>query len=211
MSAAPRAPARPRTRKEEQADETRERLIAAATSLFAQRGYRDSSVQAIGESAGISRGSIFWHFGSKEGLLWAVAERAFARWEADVLVPAVGGATGIEAVRRSVEAHRRFLTEATEALRLFHVLMFEALGPRPELAGEYGRLHRHLKSMGGEWIAAGVRAGEVRDDVDPEAAAVMIVAALGGIAYQHLLDPEGVDLDRVYPQLADTLERGLSS
>jgi len=35
--------------------------------------------------------------------------------------------------------------------------------------------------------------------------------ALGGIAYQHLLDPEGVDLDRVYPQLADTLERGLSS
>ena len=52
--------------------------------------------------------------------------------------------------------------------------------------------------------------GEVRTDIDPEAIAVGIVGALGGVAYQYLLDPAGVDLDRIYEALARTLERGLS-
>src|SRR5436305_5118889 len=122
------------SRKRDQSEQSRDRLIDAATRLFAERGYRDASVQAIGEAAGISRGSIFWHFGSKEGLLWAVAEREFGRWEDEVLVPSVGEAGGIEAIHAALDAHRRFLTEQTDALRLFLMLMFEALGPRPEMA-----------------------------------------------------------------------------
>jgi AcrR family transcriptional regulator len=166
-------------------------------------------VHQIGETAGISRGSIFWHFGSKEGLLWAVAERAFGRWQDEVLVPEVGGAGGIEAVHRALEAHRRFLTEQTDALRLFLMLMFEALGPRPEMAGDFARLHQRLKELGGEWIERGVEAGEVRADVDPQAVAVTVIGALGGIAYQYLLDPRGIDLEAVYPELGNSLERGL--
>jgi AcrR family transcriptional regulator len=196
--------------KAEQSLKTRRRLIAAATKLFARKGYRDASVQEIADAAGISRGSIFWHFGSKEGLLWAVAEELFARWENQVLVPEVGEATGIEAVRRSLDAHRAFLGGQPEAIRLFHVLMFEALGPRPDLGSEYARLHRHFKNLGARWIERGVETGDVRADVDSDAVAVAIIGALGGIAYQYLLDPEGVDLERVYAALGRTLERGLS-
>src|SRR5215210_270701 len=104
MSAAPSV-------KQAQSARSRRALVDAATTLFAERGYRDTSVQAIGERAGVSRGSIFWHFGSKEGLLWAVVKRSFEDWESDVLVPDVGEATGIEAVGRALAAHRRFLTE----------------------------------------------------------------------------------------------------
>jgi AcrR family transcriptional regulator len=196
--------------KAEQSLRTKRRLVASATDLFSRKGYRDASVQAIADAAGISRGSIFWHFGSKEGLLWAVAEQLFTRWENEVLVPEVGGATGIEAVRRSLDAHRKFLTGEPEAIRLFHVLMFEALGPRPEMAGEFARLHRHFARLGASWIGRGVDNGEVRRDIDPEALAVAIVGAFGGIAYQYLLDPDGIELDRVYSSLARTLERGLS-
>lgn len=102
-------------RKREQSELSRERLIEAATRLFAERGYRDASVQAIGEAAGISRGSIFWHFGSKEGLLWAVVQRAFTRWEAETLVPEVGDARGQEAIGRALRAHRRFLADGGNA------------------------------------------------------------------------------------------------
>src|SRR2546430_1514862 len=76
------------SRKREQSEQSRERLIDAATRLFAERGYRDASVQAIGEAAGISRGSILWPFGSQEGPLWGRAQRAFARREAATLLPA---------------------------------------------------------------------------------------------------------------------------
>src|SRR5829696_8026342 len=176
LTGAPAGAPRPH-RKAEQAERSRRALLNAATQLFAERGYRNASVQAIGERAGVSRGSIFWHFGSKEGLLWAVCKRAFAEWQADVLVPDVGHARGVEAVRRGLRAHRRFLAERGEELRLFFVLMFEALGPRQELAAEFARLHDGLREPAVGWIAG---APGVRDDVDPSAVVVILVAALGG-------------------------------
>jgi AcrR family transcriptional regulator len=196
-------------RKAEQSLKTRRSLIEAATGLFAHNGYRDTSIQQIADTAGISRGSIFWHFGSKEGLLWAVAEELFARWEHEILVPEVGEATGIEAVRRSLDAHRAFLTGETDAHRLFYVLLGDALGPRADLADEFARLHGHFKKLGAAWIGLGVDKGEVRADADPEALAVAIVGALGGIAYQYLLSPEEIDLERLYEELGRVLERGL--
>ena len=198
------------SRKREQSQESRKRLIDAATGLFAERGYRDASVQAIGEAAGISRGSIFWHFGSKEGLLWAVVQRAFTRWETDALVPDVGDARGVEAIRRALRSHRRFLAEDAGTLRLLFVLMFEALGPRPELADEFARLHRDLRTLATPWVRAAVQRGEFRDDVDPETVVALITGALGGIVYQYLLDPDGLDLDRCYADLERVLERGLA-
>ena len=195
--------------KAQQAARSRQALIQAAMDLFAERGYRGTSVQAIGELAGVSRGSIFWHFGSKEGLLWAVVERAFQEWESDVLVPDVGDATGVQAMRRALAAHRRFLTERSEALRLFYLLMFESLGPHPELAQEFARLHTHLRDMTVGWMKAAIETGEMRADVDATAVVTLITGALGGLAYQWLLDPGGFDLDRAYADLEQILARGL--
>src|SRR3954471_8461635 len=195
------------TRKEQQALESRRRLISAASRLFTERGYRDASVQAIGEAAGVSRGSIFWHFGSKEGLLLAVVEQAFARWESETLVPNVGDAVGLEAVRRGLDAHRAFLeSEEGATQRLFFVLFFEALGPRPELLGRFVALHDHLRGLTADWLRAG---DDVRDDVDPAGAAAMLVGALGGVAYQRLANPD-LDLDATYGAMRETFVRGLA-
>jgi TetR/AcrR family transcriptional regulator, acrAB operon repressor len=194
------------TSKQEQSTRSREKLLEAATRLFGERGYRDTSVQAIGEAAGISRGSIFWHFGSKDGLLEAVVEQAFTRWKNETLVADVGEARGLEAVRRALASHRRFLGAQPELLRLFYVLMFEALGPRPELARRFAELHRSLRESGREWLAG----ADLRADVDTGALATILTGALGGIAYQYLLDPDGLDLEPLYADLERVLERGLS-
>jgi AcrR family transcriptional regulator len=58
---------------------TRERLIAVATELFATRGYEGTSTEAVLEQAGVSRGSLYHHFGSKERLFEAVVERVHAQ------------------------------------------------------------------------------------------------------------------------------------
>ncbi|MBH1935433.1 TetR/AcrR family transcriptional regulator [Streptomyces sp. AV19] len=64
-------------RREESARESRRRLLEAATELVAEAGLRAASVQAVAERAGISRGSVAWHFGSKDGLIVEVIEHAF--------------------------------------------------------------------------------------------------------------------------------------
>jgi AcrR family transcriptional regulator len=54
--------------------ETRERLLAAAAELFAERGIDGSSVDAIAERAERTSGAVYDHFGGKPGLLFALLE-----------------------------------------------------------------------------------------------------------------------------------------
>ncbi|GAA0404723.1 TetR/AcrR family transcriptional regulator [Streptomyces luteireticuli] len=68
-------------RREESARESRRRLLDAATELVAEGGPRAASVQAVAGRAGISRGSVAWHFGSKEGLIAEVIGNAFGTAE----------------------------------------------------------------------------------------------------------------------------------
>lgn len=56
---------------------TRERLIEVARPLFAQRGYEGTSVRAVTAAAEANLGAITYHFGSKEGLYFAVLKSAW--------------------------------------------------------------------------------------------------------------------------------------
>jgi len=53
---------------------TRGQLIAVARRMFAEHGYEDTSIEAVLREAGVSRGSLYHHFASKEALFEAVAE-----------------------------------------------------------------------------------------------------------------------------------------
>ena len=51
-----------------------ERIIAAATRLFGERGYGSTSVRELVASAGVTKPTLYYHFGSKEGLFLATAQ-----------------------------------------------------------------------------------------------------------------------------------------
>jgi TetR/AcrR family acrAB operon transcriptional repressor len=86
-------------RKQEISEETQRRLIVAATDLAAEGGSAAMSIQAVATRSGISRGSVSWHFGSKDGLLQAVVKESF-RWGMDFLRARLEAAaeTGVEAL-----------------------------------------------------------------------------------------------------------------
>ncbi|CAM5504407.1 hypothetical protein SHIRM173S_11601 [Streptomyces hirsutus] len=52
-----------------------QRLLAAATRLFAEQGYDRTSVQEIVEAAGVTKGALYHYFGSKDDLLHEVYAR----------------------------------------------------------------------------------------------------------------------------------------
>ena len=47
---------------------TQERILQAATSLFLEQGYEQTTVAQVAERAGVSRATVFWHFSDKAGL-----------------------------------------------------------------------------------------------------------------------------------------------
>ena len=67
---------RPRTLRAEQAEQTRQRIIAAAQSLFLSRGYAGASLQAIAAAAGVAVETVYSRFRNKANLLAAILEKA---------------------------------------------------------------------------------------------------------------------------------------
>jgi AcrR family transcriptional regulator len=66
-----------RTQSERRA-QTRARLLDAARSVFAERGYHAASLDLVSERAGCTKGALYHHFGSKEGLLLALLDQQVA-------------------------------------------------------------------------------------------------------------------------------------
>jgi TetR/AcrR family transcriptional repressor of nem operon len=65
------------------AEMTRDRILDAAQAQVMERGFAATSVDAIQEAAGISRGTFFYHFASKDELARALIER-YARQDHEV-------------------------------------------------------------------------------------------------------------------------------
>lgn len=82
-------------------DDTRQRILDTALRAFAARGYDAVGVQEICANAGISKPSLYHHFGSKLGLLDAIASERYApfvasfadrsRYHGDLAASLVGG------------------------------------------------------------------------------------------------------------------------
>lgn len=56
---------------------TRERILASATRLFAEKGFDGASMPAIAKASGITAGAIYKHFEGKGELLYEVVTRSF--------------------------------------------------------------------------------------------------------------------------------------
>src|SRR3954471_24773413 len=80
-------------------------LLGAAMEVFAERGYRDASVDQIAAHAGYSKGAIYFHFSGKEDLFFALLEE---RVDAPLYAARELLATAPPQHDMSVEASRRF-------------------------------------------------------------------------------------------------------
>lgn len=198
-------------RNAERSARTKRALIEAAVELFAERGYGATSLKAIGERASISHGVIPFHFGSKEGLLLAVVEDLFGRFTDAVISPVMDagardyGSRDLGAVMRSM---LEFQTANPQVGRLFQVLMFEAIGPTPELRPHFHEFHQRLFALGRAWVQEGVDRGALRADLDVDAAVNGILSFFTGLRTHTLLAPDRVDPVRVHEQMLEIIRRG---
>jgi AcrR family transcriptional regulator len=80
---------------------THDQLVAVATDLFAQRGFDGTSIEAVLEQAGVSRGSLYHHFASKEALFEAALDAVEARIseQTNAIVAQLGATDSVGALR----------------------------------------------------------------------------------------------------------------
>ena len=78
---------------------TRAALLSAARQLFAEHGYAATGREQIAELAGVSRGALYHHFGSKERLFRAVVEELERELGEKVMIAASNAADAAEELR----------------------------------------------------------------------------------------------------------------
>ena len=147
--------------------------------------------------AEISRSSVFWHFKSKDGLLQAVVED-FSRWLANDLLEAGNAQRGLAAVEVFLARRQETYRQQPRALRLASVLYSEAVAGETVghvLGPLFAELSRTLRKEIARWISEAIEDGELSAEVDPEALALVIVAAFQGVVSDWNLDPEGYSLE----------------
>jgi AcrR family transcriptional regulator len=91
-------------KKVEKGQATRQRLVDIATQLFASAGYEATSIEAVLQAAGISRGALYHHFDTKEALFEAVLDAVEAQVALRLGAATHGIADPIEATRAAWHA-----------------------------------------------------------------------------------------------------------
>jgi AcrR family transcriptional regulator len=202
------AAGRERRSRADQRDEAERRILEAAVRLVAERGVERITLADVGEAAGYSRGLPAHYFGSKAGLIVALANRlvgAFGR----SLERAENHPPGLERLLGTVAFYLDAAPRDPIHTRALFVLLGEGLS-NPLLAEPLAALNARSVRGFEATITAGVAAGEIRSDVDPAAEAVLILAALRGVVSQWLVAPAAVDLPAIRDALVQTLERSLT-
>lgn len=180
-AAAPNGHARRRAR-------TTTAILGAAERLFLSRGYTTTTVEQLAAEADVAVGSVYGHFGGKEGVYAALIERAL---ELDRRYSDEGWETGTTPVERLEgigDGYLRFAREHPGHYRLFRFPPPDRPSGGPVDAAA-ARVTEHVRAeverIAGA-LAEAVAAGDVRP-VDPRQAAVFLWSAWDGVIAAHLL------------------------
>ncbi len=102
------------------AEETRGRIIEAARDLLSQSGYHGASVDEISEKAGVSRQTVYAQFGTKRGVLQALAEQIEREsYGRDMMEGAHDSPNPGETIRNGIEDQLAFFAANADLLRTF--------------------------------------------------------------------------------------------
>jgi len=109
----------------EQGARSREALLDAAIELIADGGYTATGVDAIARRSGVVKSALYWHFGSKDGLLIAALERTARDWVAEFEATVVIHAEPAQRLENLLGHVRQLFFERPERVRLILSALIE--------------------------------------------------------------------------------------
>ena len=162
---------------------THARLVEAATTVVARRGFHAATVDAIADEAGYSVGALYSNFAGKDEVFLAVFD-GHLRWYTEQLEAARAAPVPAQGLRDWLDG----LIRDPDQLLVF--IEFWAYAVRkPKLRRHFAARMRGIRTTLAEMIEE--RGAEL--PVAPETLAVVLLALWRGLALEKLADPDAVD------------------
>jgi AcrR family transcriptional regulator len=185
------------------------KMVQAAIELLNTAGIQGTTLVAIGEIAGYSRGLATHHFGSKAGLFRTVLKRVSSAWTAE-LIRKLDGKTGVRAMTTAIESHLEHALRHPEYIRAQNILWGAALDPSSEFKPNVTEFMRIQRESVAKWIEGGQALGEISKDINIERIAEQFYGGLIGINSQWLVSPD-FDLAAAYEDFKHNMVRLVST
>lgn len=183
-----------------------ERLIDAATRLFADKGYERVAVQEIVERAGVTKGAMYHYFGSKDDLLHEIYGRLL-RMQTERLEKIAGSAGPITERLRdaAVDVIITSIENFDAAKVFFRSIDHLSAGKQKEVRAERRRYHEKFRDL----VEEGQRGGDFRADVPADLAVHYFFGSLHHLGTWYRPDGE-IPAGRLAEHYADLLIHSLT-
>ena len=193
----------PRPTQAERTALAEKKMVNATIELLNTAGLAGTTLIAIGELAGYSRGLASHHFGSKSGLFRKVLKQITSDWTEE-LQRNLGDKNGLSALLAALDAHRDHLHHFPKHARAMYILWTGSFDPASEFKPNVTEFHRLQREAAAAWVIGGQETGEIKKEVDPEGFGEQFYASLLGLNYQWLVNPE-IDLNRSIELLKENI------
>jgi AcrR family transcriptional regulator len=190
----------PKRTQRRQSREVRRTQIADAARIIAVKyGTEHVTVRRIAKEIGVSEGALYRHFKSKRDILSLMVERIEEDLVRDIEKGSAAGSTPLEVLDSSLRNH-------VSAIRQRRGVSFQVMAEIISLGDK--KLSKQASQALGAYtgrirdiLSAGVGAGEIREDVDPEKAAILITAALQGLVSRWAVSNYEFNLEQEYASM----------
>lgn len=165
-------------------------ILDAAMVVFARSGFHDARMDDIVQEAGLSKGTLYWYFKSKEEIITAISQRLFATdiKQVESLLNAEG--TVSERLQQLIRDRVQGMQEMSDVVAIlveFYAAALHQDGVRQFIKTYFQNFHDLLVAL----IQQGIERGEFRP-VDVVAAATALDAVFEGLIVRWLIDPDAV-------------------
>lgn len=176
-----RRPGRPRSGHD---PEVRQRLVVAASALFAARGYRGTSVRQIAQTADVTPAMVAYYFGDKLGLLEAVLDSVFEHLLEGIQELATHADEDGSLIERFIEL---YLGALSAEAWIPHFLVREVLSENTPVRERFiERFASRAASVVPRFLEQQIEAGELRRDLDPT---LTVLSLLGMCVFPLIAQP----------------------
>lgn len=178
---------------------TREQVLEAAERLYAESGQNDVRMEDLADAANVSIGLIYDHFGSKDGVFLALAERALDDFSRYIEQAETHEGSPMQRLMIFAELYLRWILEHPGVLRSVVLQGADGQAAKPDKVDE--QVGAPLESLMGRFeklIELAMAGGEADSSFDPALTARFLWAAWNGVAALTIrsdrmaLDPDQV-------------------
>lgn len=202
-------PPSPRLSQAQRRDASERGLIEATMEVVATRGASAATFEAVGAAAGYSRGLAAQKFGSKGGLIDAVIGHLHGARQDLLAAERVDDLPALDAIEHFVVSLLHELAHANGG-RAYFMLMAAAIADLSPARDAFAESNERVRLWLETVIRTGQARGEIRADVQPAPAALIVGATLLGLGMQWLVAP-ATDIEETSRLAMATIRRNLSA